>query len=338
MPGAVRFGVVGAGVIAQSHVAALRSLPGAEIVGVADSRPEAARALAEECGCAAHSDHVALAQATNVDAVIVCTPPAFHPALTIELLERDIAVLCEKPLAIDSEAAQAMCEASRRSGALFTMASKFRYVEDVVRARSLVASGIVGDVVLFENAFTGRVDMSQRWNSQQRISGGGVLIDNGTHAVDLLRYFLGPIEEVQAVEGKRLQHLEVEDTAQLFVRSRDGVMGTIDLSWSVDKRLDDFLRIHGSEGTLRVGWQGSYYARHGSPWVRFGEGYDKLGAFTSQLENFVAALRGEEDLRVTPEDGLASVRVIEAAYRSLDSSRYVPVEPVLRAAAEPRGG
>jgi predicted dehydrogenase len=328
MAGVLRFGLVGAGVIAQSHVAALRSLPDVEIVGIADVREDAARALAEECECPAHSDHRSMARATALDAVLVCTPPAFHPALTIELLERDIAVLCEKPLAIDSRSAEAMCEASRRSGAQFTMASKFRFVEDVVRARSLVASGVVGDVVLFENAFTGRVDMGQRWNGDASISGGGVLIDNGTHAVDLLRYFLGPIDDVQAVEGKRLQNLPVEDTAQLFVRSRDGVMGTIDLSWSVDKRLEDFLRIHGSDGTLRVGWQGSYYARHGAPWVRFGDGYDKLQAFTAQLRNFVGALRGEETLRVTAEDGLASVRVIEAAYRSLKASRFVPVEPL----------
>jgi predicted dehydrogenase len=326
MAGILRFGLVGAGVIAQSHVAALRALSDVEVVGVADVREHAARALAEECGCPAYADHTALARATELDAVLVCTPPVFHPALTIELLERGIGVLCEKPLAIDSGSAEAMCEASRRSGALFTMASKFRYVEDVVRARSLVASGVVGDVVLFENAFTGRVDMEQRWNGDASISGGGVLIDNGTHAVDLLRYFLGPIDEVQAVEGKRLQNLPVEDTAQLFVRSRDGVMGTIDLSWSIDKRLDDFLRIHGSEGTLRVGWQGSYYARHGSPWVRFGDGYDKLQAFIGQLRNFTAALRGEEALRVSAEDGLASVRVIEAAYRSLETSRFVPVE------------
>ena len=336
MAGILRFGLVGAGVIAQSHVAALRSLPDVELVGVADVREAAARALAEECGCPAHPDPTSLAQATRLDAVLVCTPPASHPDVTIGLLDREIAVLCEKPLAIDSASAEAMCEAAARSGALFAMASKFRYVDDVVRAKSLIASGVVGDVALFENAFTGRVDMSQRWNADARVAGGGVLIDNGTHAVDLLRYFLGPIDAVQAVEGKRLQALPVEDTAQLFVRSRDGVMGTIDLSWSVDKRLDDFLRIHGSEGTLRVGWQGSYYARHGAPWVRFGDGYDKLRAFAGQLRNFAAALRGEEALRVTPEDGLASVRVIEAAYRSLEASRFVPVEEADEADAERR--
>jgi predicted dehydrogenase len=326
MPRPLRFGLVGAGVIAQTHVAALRVVPGVALVGVADVRREAAEALAEECGCPCFGSHLDLAEAVPLDGAIVCTPPSTHTRIALDLIGREIAVLCEKPLSIDGRSAREMLAAAHKAGVVFTMASKFRFVEDVVRARSLMASGVVGDVALFENAFTGRVDMSGRWNSDPALSGGGVLIDNGTHSVDLIRYFLGPIEAVQAVEGKRLQALDVEDTVQLFVRSRHGVMGTIDLSWSLDKRLEDYIRIHGSEGTIRVGWRGSCYARTGSDrWVRFGEGYDKVAAFAAQLANFAGALRGDAELRITPEDGLASVEVVEAAYRSLEASRWVSV-------------
>ena len=157
------------------------------------------------------------------------------------------------------------------------MAAKFRFVEDVIRARQIVESGILGELIVFENMFASRVDMTRRWNSDPAISGGGVLIDNGTHSVDIVRYFLGPIVEVMAVEAKRVQDLEVEDTATMLLRTADGVLGTVDLSWSIDKATDTYITIYGSQGTISVGWQGARYRQVSSPeWVEFGDGYDKV--------------------------------------------------------------
>jgi predicted dehydrogenase len=130
------------------------------------------------------------------------------------------------------------------------MGSKFRFVADVQKAREIVDSGILGDIILYENTFAGFCDMSKRWNSQPAISGGGVLIDNGTHSVDILRFLLGNITELQVVEGKRIQNLPVEDTAHLFARTESGAMGNIDLSWSLNKVRADFISLYGSKGTL----------------------------------------------------------------------------------------
>ena len=211
-----------------------------------------------------------------------------------------------------------MVAAAERSRALLTMASKFRYVADVIEARRRVAAGEIGEIVLFENAFTSRVDMIRRWNSDPVISGGGVLIDNGTHSVDLMRYFLGPLAELQVVEGKRVQDIPVEDTVRVFVRSSKGVMGTIDLSWSINKELPYYLSIYGSEGTVHVGWKESKLRRMSdAQWTVFGRGYDKLQAFRSQLDNFVRAIRGLEPPLITLQDALASVEVIDAAYDAM---------------------
>jgi predicted dehydrogenase len=79
------------------------------------------------------------------------------------------------------------------------------------------------------------------------------LIDNGTHSVDIIRYFLGPVAEVQVVEGRRVQKLDVEDTVRMFVRTDEGVMGSIDLSWSMNKEQPYYLSIYGSQGTVLVG-------------------------------------------------------------------------------------
>src|SRR5208283_13376 len=141
--------------------------------------------------------------------------------------------------------------------------------------------------------------MTSRWNSRPELSGGGVLIDNGTHSVDLMRYFLGPLEEVHALEGRRSQGLLVEETATLFVRSVSDVICHIDLSWSITKQRHSFLDIYGTRGAISIGWKKSSKLdfSHGE-WVPFGTGYNKIQAFRSQIENFSRAIREEEPLLI----------------------------------------
>ena len=322
----VRFGLVGAGAIAQAYAQAFTQTTAAKLVAVADPRREAAEKMADAAKCQAFTDAESMADAVELDAVLVCTPPSTHREICCALMERGIHVLCEKPLAISSADAEAMIAAAEARSLHFTMASKFRYVADVQKAKELIADGTIGEVVLFENVFTGRVDMSTRWNSNPEIAGGGVLIDNGTHSVDVARFCLGELAEVQAMEGNRIQLLPVEDTAKMFIRSRKGVLGSIDLSWSVSKELPYFIAVYGSEGTILVGWRESKFRRAGdAEWTVFGAGYDKFAAFRGQIENFAGVVRGEEALVVTPEDALASVQVIEAAYRSLARGAWEPI-------------
>src|SRR5262245_23139835 len=326
----MRLGLIGAGGIAQTYVQALAQSETAELVGVADVRTEAAKAMAERMGCAAFGSHEELLEQTACAGAIVCTPPVTHPEICCALLDRGVHVLCEKPLAIGPEEARAMVEAAERSEAQLTMASKFRYARDVVEAKSIVASGLIGDVVLFENAFTSRVEMKNRWNSDPTISGGGVLVDNGTHSVDILRYFLGPLVEIQVVEGRRIQDIPVEDTVRVFVRSAAGVMGSIDLSWSLNKELPFYISVYGSSGTLHVGWKESKFRRASdAEWTVFGNGYDKVQAFRSQIDNFVRSIHDVEAPLITLADALGSVEVISAAYEAMWRDAWVPIDTEL---------
>jgi predicted dehydrogenase len=322
----IRFGIVGAGAIAQSYAQAFGQSSQVELVAAADVRREAAEAFAAANNCEAFASHEDMAEAADIEAVVVCTPPATHRDVCCDLVSRKLHVLCEKPLSIDSASALEILDAADLNGVVFTMASKFRYVADVTIAKAIVESGLIGEVVLFENVFTGRVDMSQRWNSDPAVAGGGVLIDNGTHSVDITRYFLGQLAEVQVMEGNRIQDLPVEDTVRMFVRSQSGVLGAIDLSWSVNKEQPYFIAIYGSAGTLLVGWRESKYRRSSDKdWNVFGNGYDKVDAFVRQLENFTAAIQGRAPLVVTPTDALASVEVIEAAYRAMRLGDWEPI-------------
>lgn len=319
----LKLGLIGAGAIAQSYVRVLAEMRDLTVVAVTDVRPEAARAMAETFGCDSYGSHEQMAADKKLDIVVICTPPSTHRDLCLFFLSRKIHVLCEKPLTIDVPSAARVLEAARSAGVTFAMASKFRYVEDVIRAKSILASGILGDLLLFENSFTSRVDMSNRWNSDPTVSGGGVLIDNGTHSLDIMRYLLGPLAEVQAVEGKRSRGLGVEEMVHLSVRSESGVTCSIDLSWSFQKETESYICLYGSHGTVVVGWAQSKYRQTTSrDWVVFGKGYDKNQALRSQMQNFVNAVQGKEKLLITPEDAFASVQLVEASYRSLREGNW----------------
>lgn len=323
----LKFGLIGAGGIAQTWAQAFERSETAELVAVADVRSGVAAALAEGLGARSYESHEVMAKKEkSLDAVVICTPPATHPEIANYFLTRKVHVLCEKPLSIDSTSARAMQATAKENGVTLTMATKFRYVEDVVRAKSLAASGVIGEISLFENAFTAHVDMTSRWNSQMALSGGGVLIDNGTHSLDLMRYFLGPVADVQVIEGLRSQGLDVEETVRIFVRSTAGVLGSIDLSWSINKEQESYINIYGSQGTISVGWKESKYRLSSSrEWVVFGSGYDKVQAFGSQIDNFCGSINGTEELLITADDAIASVEVVEAAYAALGRDSWTHV-------------
>lgn len=319
----LKIAIIGTGGIAQTYAQAFRESAGCRLVAVADLNREAAEAFAEPFSAEAFSDYRELAEKAEIDAAIVATPPNIHPEIARFFMRRGKHILCEKPLCLTSAEAREMLACAEETGVKFTMASKFRYVGDAVKAKSLLASGILGEIVQFENAFTAQVDMSGRWNSDARIGGGGVLIDNGTHSVDIIRYFLGPISAVLAVDAGSTQGLAVDENVKMFAKTKSGVIASVDLTWGINKQLPNFISLYGTNGTLHVGWQESKYRLNTSPdWIRFGRGYDKVQAFRAKLENFRNAIGGKENLLITPADALASVAVIEAAYRSLNQNLW----------------
>lgn len=320
--------VVGCGAIASAYLQALQRVPALRVVGAVDPAPAAALAVAQACAVPAF-DHLTAAFAAGLRpaAALVLAPPDQHEPLCCDLLARGVHVLCEKPLAPSVPAAQRMLAAARHHGRRLMMGSKFRYTQDVLAARQLLDAGFCGTVVMYENVFCAPVDMTRRWNAQAARSGGGVLIDNGCHSVDLARYLLGPLARVQAQFGPRAQAVPVEDTARLLFTSEAGALGSIDLSWSVHKETAAYVRIHGTRGTLEIGWRQSRHKALGATdWTVFGHGYDKIAAFAAQLANFADVLRGAAIPHIGDDDALASVVVVDTAYRSQREERWLPIQ------------
>lgn len=317
----LRLLLVGCGGIATAYLQALARMPRFTLAAVVE--PDAKRTTPDGVPrFATLGDFLATGPAC--DAALVLTPPASHEALATRLAAAGLHVLCEKPLAPTIAAAERMLAAAHAAGRRLMMGSKFRYTPDVASAHRLLRDGACGDVVLYENVFCSHVDMTRRWNAEPTQSGGGVLIDNGCHSVDIARFLLGPIARVQAQFGRRAQAIAVEDTARLLFTSRSGALGSIDLSWSVHKETDSYVRVHGTRGTVEVGWRASRWKPVGGDWRPMGAGYDKVAAFAGQLADFAATIAGGSPV-IDDADARASVVVVDCAYRSERESRWIDV-------------
>src|SRR5687767_9371087 len=148
----LKFALIGTGGIAQTYAQAFQTSNYCELVAVADVRKESADAFAESLGAKSYADYKTLAENETVDAVIISTPPNSHAEIATFFMQNGVNVLCEKPLCLTVTEAKEMIACAEQSGVKFTMASKFRYVEDVIKAKSLVVSDVLGEVVQFENA------------------------------------------------------------------------------------------------------------------------------------------------------------------------------------------
>src|SRR5262249_6469881 len=149
-------------------------------------------------GGRAYRSHSEMIANEKLQAVSVCTLPSTHRDIVIDLLRSGIHVLCEKPLAISVEEGREMLRAAQDRRALVLPAFKFRFFDEIQKAKELLASNSLGKILTFRVMFGGLIDMTGTWYAQKKLAGGGVIMDNGPHALDIVRYLLGEVRSVNA--------------------------------------------------------------------------------------------------------------------------------------------
>jgi len=321
----MRVGIIGVGRAGKIHLDAWREVDGVEVTAVAD-RSREVRAWARGIGLRAYGDPLDMIAREPLDAVTICTPPAFHAPVTIACLERNMHVLCEKPLAIDARDGLKMLRTASRLDRLLVLATKFRHVPDLVRARELIRDGAIGEPIAFEIDFSSMVDMSQRWNSRRTLAGGGVVIDNGCHAFDIVAFLFGTVSRVHATRLKSVQGIGVEDSATVLVAAGQGLIGRIDLSWSLATGRETYVTVYGSRGTIEVGWRGSRLRPAGGPEQQIGPGYSRADAHRLMMVAFRDLALGKGEPWISPGECMRTVAAVDAAYRSMRTGGWVRVD------------
>lgn len=221
--------VVGCGDVSVVHLAAIEAIPGSQLVAVCDTDPKTASAVSQRCGVAAFTDHRSLLESVTPDVVHICTPHHQHAQVAVDCLEAGVNVILEKPVAHTlDEADRVVAAADRHAPVKIGICLQNRYNAPVQAAQELIASGRLGAVlggsgtVLWRR--TADYYRSRPWRGRAVESGGGVLINQAIHTVDLLQWLIGDVADVRGGTGRYALDgvIDVEDTAQLVLDHTNG--------------------------------------------------------------------------------------------------------------------
>ena len=249
------FGIVGTGVIAAMHAAAIATLPRARLAAVTDVAGGAAAAFAAARGCAAEPGLDQLLARPDVDVVCVCVPSGLHAEVGVRAARAGKHLVVEKPIDVTLAAADRLIEAARAAGVALTVISQHRFDPGLIELKRLLGDGALGRLVLAEASTkwyrTQAYYDSAGWRGTWAMDGGS-LMNQGIHYVDLLRWCMGPVTEVTAVCVTQAHQVEVEDTALAIVRFASGAVGTILSSTAAYPGFPQRLEITGTDGTVIV--------------------------------------------------------------------------------------
>jgi len=329
----MRVGIVGAGLQGRRRAQALKTVDGSQLVIVADIRQDAAAVLAADAACAAASRWRNVVARDDVEALIVCTPPHLHAEIAIAAMNRSKHVLCEKPLARTVDEARAMVRAAREAGVRLGCGFNLRHHPAIRQVRRWYEDGAIGEIdwIRCRYGIGGRPGYDQDWRARAEVSGGGQLMDQGVHLLDLCRWFLGDIAEVSGMTATRFWDIApLEDNAFALLRTAAGQVASLHASWTQWKPLFSF-EVSGHDGYLAVEGLGGAYgveravlgrrdfaAPFREETVEF-RGEDR--SWEEEWREFAAAVREGREPLASGEDGLAALELAHAVYESARSGK-----------------
>ncbi len=332
----VRFALIGAGVIGKLRAAALAESASCALAVVSDIDEARGREVAA-LGNAAYEKDWRAALDERVDAVIVSTPPPLHVEHCVTAFERGKHVLCEKPLARTPDECRAIVAAAAVSGKHLATGFNYRFYPAVAAIHKIFAEGGIGELdhIRGYTGHPGGKEFSHPWVHDVKIVGGGALMDNGIHLLDLVLYFLGAPAEVKGYRTHRVWNFEgCEDNAFAQIRNAAGNIAQLQASWSEWRGYRWWVEVYGTRGMLRASYppmmaQAVTFGAEGrekSATERFlfpgfqvkermhGPYWTVQQSFLPEFDGFARAVRGEKTNAATGEDGLRAVEVAHAVY------------------------
>ncbi|NOY10127.1 MAG: Gfo/Idh/MocA family oxidoreductase [Spirochaetes bacterium] len=342
------FGISGTGMIANFHAEAVQSMAGGKLAACYSRSEERAKNFAEKYSCRGYTDFRAFLDDTEVDIVTVCTPSGAHLDQALKIAEAGKHAVIEKPLEITLKRCCRIIEAFESNNLQLGGVFQSRFFDAARVLKSALEKEKFGRLILGDAYI--KWFRSQKyydeggWKGTKALDGGGALMNQSIHAVDLLQWYMGAVDSVQAYKGI-LGHkrIEVEDTAVAAVLFKNGAMGVIEGSTAVYPGFLKRIEISGTEGSAVLEedhfntWSFKNQTKDDKRIITDFGMRSKTGGGASdpsaidfaghrrQFENFVKALNGEEKLLIDGKEAMKSVEIILAIYRSAEEGKPVRI-------------
>ena len=354
----MRFGLIGLGAAGKLRKAALARTPGCMLTAVFDV--DQARAELGGRDVTVFPSAEALLKSDTCEAVIISTPPNSHEPLAVAALENGKHVLVEKPMANSVEACRRMIENSRRTGQALAVGFNHRYFPAIKLVRNAILSGMIGNLS-YIRGYAGHVGLSEfqaPWMYSREVMGGGTLMDNGIHVLDLVCHLMGGVDHVCGKTSSRIWHLDVEDNAFAVLSNKAGVLGHLHTSWSEWKGYQFFVEAYGDRGMARGSYapmsatlitldrprrkrrvRREFYPLGMAREKLFGWQSTAIRAFAEELKDFVALAQGRGEGRTliaTSEDGLRALQIANAVYEISAATDFLALPAIPHAVGESR--
>ncbi len=321
----LRVGIIGCGLIGQKRANALGA--GGQLVACADINPARAAQLAAKANADVYPDWQTLVERNDVDMLVIATLHDSLAEITQAAVRSGKHVLVEKPAARNAAELRPVLDAARATGAKVHVGFNHRYHRALQKAKSLVDAGSIGDLMFIRARYGhgGRIGYDREWRSDPKLSGGGELIDQGPHVIDLSRWFLGDFAEVDGYAHTYYWDMPVDDNAFMTLKTASKQVAFLQVSCSEWKNLFS-MEIYGKTGKLDISGLGGSYGVERLTWYRMlpEMGPPETTAWEYPMADNSWALEMEEfyeDIRLNREpaaglrDAIVALEIIEKIYK-----------------------
>ena len=335
------FGIIGCGIISDFHANAIHECGNdAELIGVCDVVYDAAEKFAHRHDTNVFKSEAELLACEDIDVVCICTPSGYHHSSVIAAARAGKNIICEKPLAINKEQLDKVEEECIKAGVTVSVISQNRYAKSIKRVKSALEEGLLGKIVcadIYMKYYRSQEYYdSGSWRGTKRIDGGGALMNQGIHGVDLLLYLAGDIKSVHAISKTLVRNIEVEDTLSAIVEYKSGATGVIQATTSVYPGYPRRLDINGENGSIVldetsiVRWDINNQAGHDDVILMpsFTHGAATPTAISNdghvlQIADTIKCIREGKSPLSGLADGRRAVDVILAIYKSAEEGKTI---------------